>query len=62
MKSLKRGSTADGPRCSPAPPTEAGTGGLFDLFIHIGDHKEQFRSGRERDATATAPWGWQDVE
>jgi hypothetical protein len=36
--------------------------GLFDLFMHIGDHKVRFRFGREADTTAAAPWEWEDLE
>jgi hypothetical protein len=36
--------------------------GHFDFFMGVGDHKKRFRFGREPDATAAAPWGWDDLE
>ncbi|MFF4198298.1 hypothetical protein [Nonomuraea sp. NPDC001831] len=32
--------------------------GLFEKFIWIDDHREQFQFGREPDGTAADPWDW----
>jgi hypothetical protein len=36
--------------------------GMFDVFMGIGDHKTQFRFGREPDMTPAAFWTWDDIE
>ncbi|QDO51710.1 helix-turn-helix transcriptional regulator [Streptomyces sp. RLB3-5] len=41
---------------------EQATGvGLFDQFIEINDHREQFRFGREPDGSAASLWMWEDL-
>ncbi|MEU6277637.1 hypothetical protein ABZ871_35330 [Streptomyces populi] len=36
--------------------------GLFDLFLSLGENREQFRLGREPDGSAAPSWTWEDLD
>ncbi|MEW2267961.1 hypothetical protein ACGF5T_30875 [Streptomyces sp. NPDC047853] len=36
--------------------------GHFDLFIELGENREQFRLGREPDGSAAPSWTWNDLD
>ncbi|MBO2445244.1 hypothetical protein J4557_47850 [Actinomadura nitritigenes] len=36
--------------------------GLFAAFVDIGDRREQFRFGRDRDGSAAGRWFWEELQ